>query len=43
MYLGSEELRVSAQHNPDLIVAFDIKHAIDLITLNPVGFALTEE
>lgn len=43
VYLGNDQLHLSAQHNPDIIVSYDIKHALDLITLNPVGFELKEE
>ncbi len=40
VYVGSDQLYLSAQHNPDLIVSYDIKHALDLINLNPAGFPL---
>ena len=42
VYLGSDRLHLSAQHNPDIIVSYDIRHALDLINLNPVGFELKE-
>lgn len=38
--LGTEHLRVSAQRNPDLAVAYDVKHVLDVISLNPIGFEL---
>ncbi len=40
IYLGTDQMHVSAQHNPGLLVAYDIQHALDVISLNPIGFQL---
>ncbi len=42
VYVGSEALHLNPQHNSDIIVSYDIKHALDLIHLNPVGAQLSE-
>ncbi len=41
IYVGTEHLTLNAPKNSDLILSYDIKHALDLITLNPMGFELT--
>lgn len=40
VYMGTEQMHVSAQHNPDLLVAYDVQHALDVISLNPIGLQL---
>lgn len=40
VYLGTDRLSLSARHNPDLMVSYDIQHALDVISLNPIGFQL---
>lgn len=42
VYLGGEQLHLSPQHNSDVMVSYDIQHALDLINLNPVGFELKD-
>ncbi len=42
VYLGSDQIHLSAGQNPDLILAYDINHALDLINLNPIGCPLKE-
>ena len=41
IYVGTDHLTLNAPKNSDLIISYDIKHALDLITLNPMGFELT--
>lgn len=40
VYLGTDHMHLSAGHNPDLLVAYDIQHALDVISLNPIGLQL---
>ncbi len=40
IYLGTDQMQVSAQHNPDILVSYDIQHALDVISLSPIGFQL---
>lgn len=40
VYLGADHMHVSARHNPDLLVSYDVQHALDVISLNPIGFPL---
>lgn len=40
VYLGTDQMHLSARHNPDIIVSYDIQHALDVISLNPIGFQL---
>lgn len=40
IYLGTDQMHLSPQHNPDIMVSYDIQHALDVISLNPIGFQL---
>ena len=40
VYQGSDGTGLSIYHNTGIIVAVPLKSALDLIDLNPIGFAL---
>ena len=40
VYLGTDQVQVNARHQADIVVAYDIRHALEVIDLNPVGFEI---
>jgi len=42
VYLGNDQVHLNVQQNQDFIVSYDIKHAVDLVHLNPIGFQVKE-
>ncbi len=43
IYQGEKKLDLTYEYNTGIILAYGIKHAVDLIKENPVGFPLPEE
>ncbi len=43
IYQGEKKLDLTYEYNTGIILAYGIKHAVDLIKENPVGVPLPEE
>lgn len=40
VHLGTDQMHLSPHHNQEIMVSYDIQHALDVISLNPIGFQL---